>query len=104
MGELGPYEIWIPAPLPNICAGCLFLAKLGPLPVDVGPRPPLHRNCRCRRERLDLSVIGAWEKIRMALWASRNRRADAEIRRIAFELVGRDQALGAGRAAAFIRG
>ena len=92
--EVVRLELWIPVPFPNVCAGCAFLGSIGPLAGDVGPQPPLHVNCRCRRERIDLELLSPWEKIRLALWADRNRRAESEIRRQALTLYAADKHLG----------
>lgn len=42
-------ERWVLTPSVATCYGCRYLAGVGPFRAGVGPRPPLHEHCRCRR-------------------------------------------------------
>ena len=56
------------------CAGCLFLSRAGPFPVGEAPRPPLHNNCGCSIQLIDLTGFSPETLIALGMQARKNRR------------------------------
>src|SRR5688572_13236774 len=61
----------------RVCAGCRYLNGRVWFTVE-GPRPPLHRYCRCVRRRVDVEALHGAALVRVIVQAFRNgRNADA---------------------------
>jgi hypothetical protein len=67
-------ERWVTGVNKASCAGCIFLSRAGPFPLGQAPRPPLHGNCGCSIERIDLTGFSPEAVIALGMQARKNRR------------------------------
>ena len=83
-------ERWTLTFTQGTCHGCTYLASVGIWRRDVGPQPPLHEHCNCRRLVIPTGAMSAAAFAALVAQADRNGSRAAAIEQRARNLLNRD--------------